>query len=149
MGKINSKKDKNEKKEFTIIKNKIDYQIKLILDHSDIVERIKIEISFKLNNLFQQYEIYIEQKSEIGSISNYVQFYHKLVNQIKNKKFEINNQNCDGQFILLKLNINNESKIFKLFPTISTNEIFNQQNEINNNANIIYKDNIWNDEINK
>ena len=148
MGKINSKKDKNEKKEFTIIKNRISYQIKLILDHSDIVERIKIEISFKLNNLFQQYEIYIDQKSEIGSISNYVQFYHKLVNQIKNKKFEINNQNCDGQFILLKLNINNESKIFKLFPTISTNEIFNQQNEIKNNANIIHKDNISDHRIN-
>ena len=147
MGKINSKKDKDKKKEFTIIKNKISYKIKLILVHDDIVEIIKIEISFKLNNSYQKYEIYIDQKSEIGGIYNYGQFYHKLVNQIKNKKFEVIHKNCKGQFILLKLNIYDESKMLKLFPTISTDKIFNQQNKINNNTNIINKDNTFGDRL--
>ena len=141
MGKINCKNSKSEKKEFKVFKNNIFYQIILILDYSNTIKRIKVEISFKLNESFKKYEIYIDQKSEIGKIGNYEQFYDKLISQIKNKKFEIIHQNDNEQFILLKLNIKNESKMLKLIQTISADEITNEHNKMNNNADIIYKNN--------
>ena len=105
--------------EFNIIKNNLAYNIKLVLSKKETIELIKIVISFVINKKFHFYEVYLDQYPQIGKNDNYKQYYQALIEQIKNKNFEIIHENNKGEFILLKLDINQESKSIKLFPSVS------------------------------
>jgi len=67
------------KEEFNIIKNNLVYNIKLILEKTNNSEKIKIIISFVMNNKFQIYEVYLDQCPEIGKNENYMQSYQNLI----------------------------------------------------------------------
>ena len=72
------------KHEFNIIKNEIIYNIKILSEKNNIIEKIKIIISFVKNNSFQIYEVYLNQIPEIGMINNLEEAYQELIDQIKN-----------------------------------------------------------------
>ena len=102
------------KNEFNIIKNDIIYNIKLLLDKTNIVERIKIVISFVINNIFQIYEVYLDQCPGIGTFDDYKKIYQELIDQIKNENIEIIHSSKDNKFILLKLYINEGIRFISL-----------------------------------
>ena len=101
------------KHEFNIIKNEIIYNIKILSEKNNIIEEIKIIISFVKNNSFQIYEVYLNQIPEIGMINNFEEAYKELIDQIKNENIEIVHDD-EGKYILLKMYINKEIKSIKL-----------------------------------
>ena len=101
------------KHEFNIIKNEIIYNIKILSEKNNIIEEIKIIISFVKNNSFQIYEVYLNQIPEIGMINNFEEAYQELIDQIKNENIEIVHDD-EGKYILLKIYINKEIKSLKL-----------------------------------
>ena len=101
------------KHEFNIIKNEIIYNIKILSEKNNIIEEIKIIISFVKNNSFQIYEVYLNQIPEIGMINNFEEAYQELIDQIKNENIEIVHDD-EGKYILLKMYINKEIKSIKL-----------------------------------
>ena len=111
------------KKEFNIIKNNLVYNIKLNLEKTNNSEKIKIIISFVMNNKFQIYEVYLDQCPEIGKNENYMQSYQNLIDQIKNENIEIIHDKVKEEFILLKLDLNHGIKTIKLLPSVKNNEI--------------------------
>ena len=72
---------------FKIIKGDTIYTIKTALEKNDNSQNIKITISFILNNIFQIYEVNLDECPEIDKIENYNQTYQKLkrIYFIKNK----------------------------------------------------------------
>ena len=111
------------KEEFNIIKNNLVYNIKLILEKTNNSEKIKIIISFVMNNKFQIYEVYLDQCPEIGKLENYQKTYQNLIGQIKNENIDIIHDKDKEEFILLKLDINQGIKTIKLLPTNKNDEI--------------------------
>ena len=145
MGKINSKKQPKLinyiMKEFNITKNNIKYKIKLILERKNILERIKINISFILNNQFNIYELYLDQNSDIGVSENCDILYQKISKEIKNKNFEIIHQINNTQFIFLKIDINKESKLLKLISSVTVGET--HPNQLSKSKNYLESENIY------
>ena len=131
MGKINCKNQPKLinyiLKEFNITKNNIKYKIKIILERKNVLERIKINISFIISNKFNLYELYLDQNSEIGMSEKCDILYQKISKEIKNKNFEIIHQTNDTKYIFLKLDINKESKLLKLISSVSVGEIHSNQ----------------------
>ena len=131
--------DKNISDEiFKIIKGDTIYTIKTALEKNDNSQNIKITISFVLNNIFQIYEVNLDECPEIDKIENYNQTYQKLKRIIKNEKFEIVHEKNNSEYILLK--INNDEKIIniKVFPSKTNNE--NKLNELTQNYISLEKD---------
>ena len=117
MGKTNSKtysKENNKNKseeEFEIIKNDKVYNIKICLIQKSSYKEIKINISFVFNNEFHRYEGFF------GKEDNPEEIYHQIINQLRDDKFELIQQNRE-EYILLEVNINKNTKGIKLFPIL-------------------------------
>ena len=111
------------KSEFNIIKNNLVYNIKLLLENTDNYEKIKIIISFVMNNKFQIYEVYLDQCPEIGKLENYQKTYQNLIGQIKNENIDIIHDKDKEEFILLKLDLNHGIKTIKLLTSVKNDEI--------------------------
>ena len=104
--------------EFQIIKNDIIYTINIKHIQNNEKQRIKISISFMLNNKFQVYESYLDQCPEIEKIDNNENIYQKLLSYMKEEKFEILYENKNEKlFISFKIDINGKEQIIKLFPS--------------------------------
>ena len=68
--------------EFQIMKNNIIYNIKLSSINDDSKnERIKIAISFILNQKFNIYEEYLDSSIDLKSIENISEIYQKIKNR--------------------------------------------------------------------
>ena len=124
MGKTNSKHNSQlftqtkTEEEFKIIKNNILYNIKLLLDGKGTFQKLKISVSYVLNNVFQIYEAYVGK--QIWNNENLQKIYQKLISIIKLEQFEILHQNFNGQFsLLLQVDINSKKKTFTLLPTLT------------------------------
>ena len=102
------------KHEFNIIKNDIIYNIKLISEKNNIIEKIKIIISFVINNAFQIYEVHLEQVPEIGMINDYELIYQEFIDQINNENIEIIHDYSEDKYILLKIPNNQKIMSIKL-----------------------------------
>ena len=116
---INTSIDKSNE-EFQIIKNDIIYTINIKHIQNNEKQRIKISISFILNNKFQVYESYLDQCPEIEKIDNKENIYQKLLSYMKEEKFEIIYENKNEKlFISFKIDINGKEQIIKLFPSLT------------------------------
>ena len=113
---INNKEKNNE---FEIIQNNIIYNIKLNAINDDSKkERIKIIISFVLNQNFNIYEEYLDSSIDLNSVENISEIYQIIIKEIENNKIEIIHQNDNNnEYIILKIDINNEIKEIKLLQT--------------------------------
>ena len=106
--------------EFQIIKNDIIYTINIKHIQNNEKQRIKISISFILNNKFQIYESYLDQCPEIEKIDNNENIYQKLLSYMKEEKFEILYENKNEKlFISFKIDVNGKEQIIKLFPSLT------------------------------
>ena len=123
---------------FQIIKGDTIYHIKTALEKNDNSQKIKIVISFLLNDIFQIFEVNLEECAEIGKIENYVQFYQKLTQIIKEEKFEIEHENNNGEYILIKVNIDEKIINIKALPSITNND--DKLNELTQNYISLKKD---------
>ena len=133
MGKTNSKqnsalKTQTEKEEeFQIIKNNIVYNIRLFLDGRDTFQKLKIYISFVLNNVFQIYEANLEK--QIWNTKSFQEIYQSLSSIIKLEQFEIFHKNFNGHLsLVLTAEINSEKKSLLLLPSLSNDK--NKLNEL-------------------
>ena len=123
---------------FQVLKGDTIYHIKTALEKNDNSQKIKLVISFLLNDIFQIYEVKLEECEEIGKIENYVQFYQKLKQIIKDEKFEIVHENNNGEYVLIKVNIDEKIINIKALPSITNNE--NKLNELTQNYISLEKD---------
>ena len=105
--------------EFQIIKNNIIYNIKLSSINDDSKnERIKIAISFILNQKFNIYEEYLDSSIDLKSIENISEVYQIIKNEIENNKIEIIHPiEENNEYIILKIDIDNGIKEIKLIQT--------------------------------
>jgi len=144
MGNTNSTKnieetDKNISDEmFKIIKGDIIYSFKTALEKNDNFKKIKIIISFILNNIFQIYEVNLDECPEIDKIENYEHTYQKIKQIIKNEKFEIVHENNNKEYILLKINL--DEKIINIKASSSKANAENKLNELTQNYISLEKD---------
>jgi len=136
MGKANSKQNselntQNEKEEeFQIIKNNIVYNIRLFLEGRDTFQKLKIYISFVLNNVFQIYEANLGK--QIWNTKNLQEIYQNLSSIIKLEQFEIFCKNFNGHISLfLTAEINSEKKTLILLPSLSNDK--DKLNELTKN----------------
>ena len=113
---INSNEIVENKKteEFQIIKDNIVYNFKINLDDFNT---INFSISFISKESFKIYEFNPEQNKEIGMLDNPEVIYQEIINEIKDEKFEIIQQDDIEDFILLKLIVNKETREIKLSST--------------------------------
>ena len=109
---------KKYEEELKIVKSEHIYNFKIILEKKDLLKRIKIKISFVLNNILQIYEGYLESNQNEGEIDNPEESFDKFISLIKEDKIEIIHQNNNAQFILLKLDDNNQITNIKIFPLL-------------------------------
>ena len=123
---------------FQIIKGDTIYTIKTALEKNNNSQNIKITISFVLNNIFQIYEVNLDECPEIDKIENYNQTYQKLKRIIKDEKFEIVHEKNNNEYILLKINIDEKIINIKVFPSKTNNE--NKLNELTQNYISLEKD---------
>jgi len=105
--------------EFQIMKNNIIYNIKLSLINDDSKnERIKIAISYVLNQKFNIYEEYLDSSIDLKSIENISEVYQIIKNEIENNKIEIIHPiEENNEYIILKIDIDNGIKEIKLIQT--------------------------------
>ena len=119
---INSNEIVENKKteEFQIIKDNIVYNFKINLDD---FKTINFSISFISKESFKIYEFNPEQNKEIGMLDNPEVIYQEIINEIKDEKFEIIQQDDIEDFILLKLIFNKETREIKLSSTSVNDKI--------------------------
>ena len=119
---INSNEIVENKKteEFQIIKDNIVYNFKINLDDFNT---INFSISFISKESFKIYEFNPEQNKEIGMLDNPQVIYQEIINEIKDEKFEIIQQDDIEDFILLKLIVNKETREIKLSSTSVNDKI--------------------------
>ena len=99
---------------FQVIKNDVIYTIKTLLEKKDNSQKIKISISCVFNNIFQVFEVYLDECPEIGPIENYEQIYQRLSKIIKDEKFEIVHENNNEENIIVKIKIDEKILNIKL-----------------------------------
>ena len=108
----------NNENEFQVVKNDRVYNIKVIKEEKDILPKIKIVISFILNNAFEIYESYMEQDEDIKTIDDSKEIYQQIILLIKENNIEIEH-NDNEKCIILKLEINDDKKDIKLLPVLA------------------------------
>ena len=139
---LNSQQDNKDEKSFIqeykiIQENKI-YNIKLIKEEKNSIKKIKISISFVLNNVFYIYEQYINQYLEKEENENLEKIYQELAELIKKENIKILLDNNNIQFISLFIFMNSNTKTFKL--TLSNNSDKDKLDEITKNYMSLEKD---------
>ena len=139
---LNSQQDNKDEKSFIqeykiIQENKI-YNIKLIKEEKNSIKKIKISISFVLNNVFYIYEQYINQYLEKEENENLEKTYQELAELIKKENIKILLNNKDIQFISLFIFMKSNTKTFKL--TLVNNSDKDKLDEITKNYISLEKD---------
>ena len=116
---------------FHVLKNGTIYTFKTLLEQKDNSQKIKLSISCIFNNIFQKYEVNLDECPEIGQIENYEQIYQKLNKIIQDEKFEIIHESNNEEYILVKININEKELNIKLLSSNIDKE--NKLTELTNN----------------
>ena len=139
---LNNQQDNKDEKSFIqeykiIQENKI-YNIKLIKEEKNSIKKIKISISFVLNNIFYIYEQYINQYLEKEENENLEKTYQELAELIKKENIKILLYNNDIKFISLFIFMKSNTKTFKLI--LSNNSDKDKLDEITKNYMSLEKD---------
>ena len=116
--------DNNEKiNEFQILKNNNIYNIKINAVNDDSTkEKIKILISFTLNEKFYIYEECFDPLCDLKTVLTFSEIYQIVIKAIEDNKCEIIHQNDENnEYIIMKIDINNEIKEIKLLQSNHNN----------------------------
>ena len=139
---LNSQQDNKDEKlfiqEYKIIQENKIYNIKLIKEEKNSIKKIKISISFVLNNVFYIYEQYINQYLEKEENENLEKTYQELYKKNKKENIKILLNNKDIQFISLFIFMKSNTKTFKL--TLVNNSDKDKLDEITKNYISLEKD---------
>ena len=139
---LNSQQDNKDEKlfiqEYKIIQENKIYNIKLIKEEKNSIKKIKISVSFVLNNVFYIYEQYINQYLEKEENENLEKTYQELAELIKKENIKILLNNKDIQFISLFIFMKSNTKTFKL--TLVNNSDKDKLDEITKNYMSLEKD---------